>query len=103
MATLASTDIDILTAIERSAFYRRRYVEQIAANAELKAACRLLFTKWDEGKPSLNQVLERIRTLIEKTEPPVPLPCASCDGKGVIEVGRTPELCQNCWPFEIGG
>jgi hypothetical protein len=36
-----------------------------AAVAELKDACRLLFTKWDEGKPSLNQVLERIRILIE--------------------------------------
>jgi len=65
MATLASADIDILTAVERSDFYRRRYGEQIAANAELRAACRMLFTKWTDDKPSLNQVLERIRTLIE--------------------------------------
>lgn len=65
MATLASADIDILTAVERATFYRQLYARQFAAHAELKDACRLLFTKWDEGKPSLNQVLERIRTLIE--------------------------------------
>jgi hypothetical protein len=65
MATLASADIDILTAVERSAFYRGLYARQFAHHAELKDACRWLFTSYQPGHPNLEQVLERIRTLIE--------------------------------------
>ena len=65
MATLAQGDIDILTAVERSAFYRQLYADQFARMGELKAACRWLVTPYQPGHPNLNQVLERIRTLIE--------------------------------------
>jgi hypothetical protein len=73
MATFASADIDILKAVERSEFYRQRYAEQFAINAELKAACRWLFTEWQPGHPNLDQVLERIRTRIEADDSQPPM------------------------------
>lgn len=68
MARLAEADITISRAIERANVYRQRYAHQIAVNAELKAACRWLFEPWKPGHPNLDQVLERIRTIIEADE-----------------------------------